>query len=378
MNFKIDRNVLLENLNIVSRGLPSKTPMPILNGIKMEVTNKDIYLTSSNMDISIEVILSDSSLEIKEIGNVVVPGKLLIELVRKLNSKFISFNLIDNKILNITADRGEYKLNIMDVLDYPNINFINLDKPLSIQSKVIKNIVKETVFATSQNEKKPILTGVNFKLKDNVLKAVGTDSYRLSQSTTIIDKEFDPINITVPNKSLDELSKVIDNYNDVIDLYFSREKFLVKFKNIIFQARLLEGSFPETDRLVEVTSPISIIFNKDELLELVERVSILSPKDKEKELTYSIVKLEINKEKNVEIICNNSSVGDAKEEISPININCNETIKIGFSSKYLIEALRAFEEIEVLIELSSDTKPFIIKNNKNNDLIQIILPVRMD
>ena len=161
MNFTIDRDVLLENLNNISRGLPQKSPMPILTGIKMEVTKDDLYMTSSNIDLSVQVIVSDKSLSITEPGKTVIPGRFFIDIIRKVSSKVVTLTLIEDKILSIKADRAEYKLHVMDYIDYPTIDFVCLENPVSIEAPVLKNIIRQTVFATSQSEKKPILTGVN-------------------------------------------------------------------------------------------------------------------------------------------------------------------------------------------------------------------------
>ncbi len=380
MKFSIDKEVFLENLNIIYRGLPAKSSMPILTGIKLEVTENDIFLTSSNMDISIETIISDPSLEIIEKGKTVIPGKFLLEIIRKINSKKITFTLIENKILLIEVERGEYKLHLMDVMDYPNINFVVLENPLTIHSNILKSIIKETVFATSSSEKKPILTGVNFDLSDNILKCVATDSYRLSQKKLNLDINYPNLNITIPNKSLEELYKIIDNLNDNLDIYFSSNKVLFKFKNVIFQTRLLEGSYPNTTNLIPTNFTNSITFNKDDLIEALERVSLLSPRDKEKEkeITYSIIKLSINKKNKIEISTNNNQVGDAKEELIALNFSCDENLNIGFSSRYLLEALRAFTSNKIVINLIGEIRPFVIKNVENDDLIQLILPVRMN
>lgn len=172
MNFTIDREVLLENLNVISRGLPSKSPMPILTGIKLDVTNTDLYMTSSNTDISVETFVSDASLKVIKPGKTVVPGRFFIDIVRKINSKQINLCLIDDKILEIKADRGEYKLHIMDPLDYPNIDFVSLENPLSLPAEQVKNLIKQTSFATATSEKKPILTGVHLTLDGTDRKSV--------------------------------------------------------------------------------------------------------------------------------------------------------------------------------------------------------------
>lgn len=379
MNLTIDREILLENLNVISRGLPAKSPMPILTGIKLEATDTDLYLTSSNTDISVEVLITDASLKIEEAGKTVVPGKFFIEIIRKINSKKINLYLIEDKILVIKADRGEYKLHIMDYMDYPNIDFVCLENPLTLEASVLKSLIKETVFAAASSEKKPILTGVNFKHTSGKLVATATDSFRLSQKIVLID-EYNDFNITVPNKSLDELLKAIDSYDEQVSLYFSPNKILVKYKNVLFQTRLLDGNYPDTSKLIPSEFPIVIKFNKDELVDAVERVSLLSPRDKEKdkEITYSIIKLSVKKDRIIEISTTNATIGDAKEELIPTDIESTNPIVIGFSSRYLLEALRSFLSTEVSLNFSGEIRPFVIRGEKDANLTQLILPVRMD
>lgn len=379
MNFTIDREILLENLNVISRGLPSKSPMPILTGIKLEATDVDLYMTSSNTDISVEVLVSDSSLKIEEPGKTVVPGKFFIEIIRKVNSKKVTLYLLDDKILVIKADRGEYKLHIMDYMDYPNIDFVCLENPLVLHASILKSLIKETVFATAVSEKKPILTGVNFKHTSGNLIITATDSFRLSQKIISIEN-YNDFNITIPNKSLDELLKAIDNFDEDLALYFSTNKILVKYKNVLFQTRLLDGNYPDTSKLIPNEFPIVIKFNRDELIDAVERVALLSPRDKEKdkEITYSIIKLTIKKDRVVEISTTNATIGDAKEEIIPTGMDATGTIIIGFSSRYLLEALRSFISTEISMNLSGEIRPFVIRGDKDMNLTQLILPVRMD
>ncbi len=379
MNFTIDREVLLENLNVISRGLPAKSPMPILTGIKLDVTTTDLYMTSSNTDISVETFVTDSSLAIEKPGKTVVPGRFFIDIIRKINSKKVSLCLVDDKVLVIKADRGEYKLHIMDSLDYPNIDFVSLENPLVLPAERVKTLIKQTSFATATSEKKPILTGVHLKLDGTKLTAVATDSFRLSQ--TIMDvEEYKPFKITVPNKSLDELSKAIDNYNENVTFYFSVNKLLVKFKNVLFQTRLLDGNYPDTSRLIPASYPIILKFNKDELLEAVERVSLLSPRDKmsSSEIAYSIIKLTVSKDHSVVISTTNSAIGDAHEELLPTDTQISGPLTIGFSSRYLVEALRSFESTEVALNCSEGIRPFIITGEKDVNLTQLILPVRME
>ena len=379
MNITIDREILLENLNVISRGLPNKSPMPILTGIKMEATDTDLFLTSSNTDISVEVTITDSSLQITEAGSTVVPGRLFIDIIRKINSKKVNLFLSDDKILIVKADRGEYKLHIMDPLNYPKIDFVPLENPLTLHSDVLKSLIKETVFATAQTEKKPILAGVNFVNNNNELIVTATDSFRLSQKITNI-RDYKDFNITIPNKSLDEMLKALDVYDGDVNLYFTQNRLLAQYRNVCFQTRLLDGNYPDTSKLIPSTFPIIVKFNKDELVEAVERVSLLSPRDKErdKEIAYSIIKLSIRKDRTIEISTNNTVYGDAREEVIPTFVDASNPITIGFSSRYLLEALKSFMSTEISLNLTGEIRPFVIRGEKDVNLTQLILPVRMD
>ena len=380
MNITIDREILLENLNVISRGLPLKSPLPILTGIKLYTTDVDLFLTSSNSDISVEVRINDESLQITEAGSTVVPGRYFIDIIKKINSRKINLFLSDDKLLIIKTDRGEYKLHVMSPLDYPKIDFVPLENPLVLESDLLKDLIKSTVFATAQSEKKPILTGVNFKNSNGELVVTATDSFRLSQKITSISNEYKDFNITIPSKSLDELLKAIDTYSLELSLYFTQNKLLVVYKNVCFQTRLLDGNYPDTSRLIPQTFPITVKFNKDDLIEVLERVSLFSPRDKErdKEITYSIIKLTIRNDRTVEISTNNASIGGANEDIIPTEVIADNPIVIGFSSRYLIEALKSFMSTEISLNITAEIRPFVIKGERDYNLTSLILPVRID
>lgn len=376
MIFSIDRDVLLNQLLIVQKGLPSKTPLPILYAIKFEVNEDHILMTSSNTDVAIQVLIDDHSLAIKQAGKVAIPGKYLIEIIRKISSQRIEFALIEDKLIVIKADRSEFKLRLMDVEDYPEIDYLDLDDPIVLDSQLIRTIIKETNYATAISEKRPILTGVNFKYHDNHLYCVATDSYRLSQKNVKLRTHSKQFDIVIPSKSLDELSKILDNYNDDVELFINPNKVLFKLNKILFQTRLLEGTYPDTMRIIPIEFPVVIPFNKEELLQAVERVSLLSPRDRE--TNYNIIKMSLRPDRVVEISSTNNEIGDALEEIIPSSDAIGPMIKIAFSSRYLVEALKSFSSSEVFIQFAGEVKPFVLKGTLDPDLLHLILPVRID
>lgn len=377
MIFSIDRDVLLENLNLIQRGLPVKTAMPVLNGIKMELTNEDLYLTSSNTDISVQVIVNDPSLQIEETGKIVVPGNYFIQIIRKINAKKINITMIEDKILVIKAERSEFKLNLFNVIDYPNIDFVCLDKPLKLNSKNIRSIIRETSYATATNEKRPILTGVSLKYLNNQLISIATDSFRLSQKIIDLDDlNYDNFNLVIPFKALDELGKILESYNDDVEIYFNKIKIVFKFKNILFQSRLLDGQYPDTSRLIPEVFPVVVHFNKDELITAIDRVSLLSNKDKENQ--YNVVRFNIRNDHVIEISSSSNEIGNAVEEIIPTEPIEGPELKIAFSAKYVLEALKSFISPQVTLSFTGEVRPFICKGDLDYNLTAVILPVRVD
>lgn len=375
MLFSINRDILLENLNILAKGIPSKTPLNALKGIKIDVYEDKIIMTTNNTNISIQTTIIDKSLIIKATGNVVVPGIFLIDIVKKVNTKNIEMALIEDRIFIIKCEKSEFKLNIFDYEDYPKIEFNEAENPLKLDSRILKQIIKETIFTCSTSEKRPILTGVNFVINDDKITCTATDSFRLSQKILFLPFSYDNKSFVIPASSLDDLSKILDNYNDTINLFFVENKVLFKFKNVLFQTRLLEGNYPDTSRLIPTSFPLTIKFDREELLSTLDRVSLLSPKDKD--LNFNIISLNVKEDKSIEISSKNNEIGNAIEEINPTEIN-GPRLKIAFSSRYLIEILKVYSSPEVTLCFTGEVKPFIIKGEFDDNLTHLILPVKID
>lgn len=374
MNFSINTDVLLNNLLISQKALSTKTPAPYLQGIKMEVYQNEIILITSNSDIAIKITIKDESLNIDQTGEVLIPGRVFVDFIRKLDKGIVEISITDNNVLRIHSNNTDLSLNLQNVDDYPEINFVMNDLPIKLESKIMKSVIKQTTFATSNFENRPILTGVNIKVEDNKLIAIATDSFRLSQKDIKIPNNFENMNVVIPGKSLDELSKVLELDLDEILIHLNHKSILFEYGNILFQSRLLEGNFPETNRLIPVDFPIIIKFKTNDLAVAVERASLLSMKDN----LNSIVKLYLKPDNIVEITSNSPEIGKVVEEVYPIEKAIGTPIKIAFSSKYFLDALKTFSSDEVYVKFTGEIRPFVIEGNDDAGLIQLILPVRTE
>lgn len=373
MKFIINRDLLLLNLTNVSKALSTKAPMPILTGIKIEARNNILFLTASNNEISIQAMIKDKrQLKIEEEGLVVVPGKYFIEMVRKIDSKEIDFSTFEENIVKILADRSNFSLNAMDKDNYPIISFNDSDTVLTMDVGNLKQIIRKTTFATSLSESRVILTGVSFTTDGRKLEVIATDSFRLAKKYMIYDIEFPHINAVIPSRSLDELNKIIDENESPVEIHFSSAKVLFKYKNYLYQTRLIDGTFPNTSNLIPTDFLTAIRFNKNDLIAAIERASLFTSID-----SSSIIKLSLNSDKTIEIASTSNEIGAVKEEIIPLECTNILNFQIAFSSKYLLDAIKSFDSTEITIHFTGEIKPFIITGDFDINLTQLILPVRV-
>jgi len=374
MNFQINKDVLLNSLIVAQKALSNKTPNPALQGIKLDVLTDHLVITTSNSDIAIKLLIKDPSLSIKKQGSVLIPGKYFIEIIRKLDGLKVNISSGIDNMIRIEADRSDITLNMMDIDDYPELEFNEKVKSIKINVRTLKTIIRQTAFATSSIENRPILTGVNFKIDGNKLTAIATDSYRLSQKQIELNEVYEPLNIIIPGRSLDELIKVLENNNEMVELHFDQSKILFKYRNLLFQSRLLEGNYPETSKLIPTEFPIIIKFNKESLSTAIERASLLSSRDG----NNAIVKLQLKQDNIVEITSNSPEIGKVLEEVYPVDEIIGVPIKIAFSSKYILDALKIFNSSEITINFTGEIRPFIIKGDYDENMLQLILPVRTE
>lgn len=368
MNLKIKRDILLSNLNYVSKAVSSKNVIPVLAGIKWVLTNEGLSLEASDESIIINCFIKKDSIEeIKETGSIIVPGRYILDIIRKLPNEMINIETDGLKIL-ITTPSSEYTLNGMDPSEFPDYQLELNKKPIILDQKVLFNAITQTSFAASAQESRPILTGINLKIKDKVLEAVATDSYRLSRKTiNIAEGNDDPVDIVIPKVSLIELLKILDE-KDVIELHIFNNKIVFKFNNILFQSRLLNGTFPNVSTLIPEDCTLEVTSSLDALYNIIDRTSLLSDSDK------NIIQMEIN---NNELIttCDTLQVGKVEERII-IEKNNNIDLKISFNAKFMMEALKSFQSKKIVLLLTNETKQFIIKDPTDESLIQLIVPVR--
>jgi DNA polymerase-3 subunit beta len=369
MKLKIKKEILLTNLNNVSKALSNKNLIPALNGIKFELNENGLYLLASDDDIIIQSFINQKDIKnIDNYGSIVVPGKYILEIIRKLPTEEILIETDGSKIL-ITTETGEYNLNGIDSNEYPNYNLQLSKNPIILSTNILKTAINQTAFAISNQEARPLLTGINFKIENNNLEIVATDSYRLAKKIITLKKQQkNKIDITIPGKNLIELIKILEENDDNIEIHVFSTSVLFKFNNILLQSRILNGSYPNVNNLISEKYDTKIIVDNQLLFDTIDRVSLIMEKEK------NIIQLQ-GENKDIIITASSLEIGKVEEKINLIS-DISKKIKITFNSKFMLESLRSLESKEVEIQFNGDMKPIIIKDPNNDNLIQLILPIK--
>ena len=370
MNFKIAKKEFLDALTLSSKAISSTTPLPALSGIKITVTENSLILVSSDSNISIKTCINNNdnnTLIINESGEIVIDSKYILEIVRKIDSDFISIETIDGNLIRIYGGNSEFKITGIPASDYPMISFdVRDNNPFKLETTLFNQIIDETAFACSDKETRPVLTGVNLKAADNKLYANATDSYRLASKTVDIDADLN-FNITVPSKYLASIYHSIENEKEVT-IAIDRQKISFIFGNTIIDTRLLDDEFPDTSKLIPQSYNQKLKISSREMINAIDRTLFIKADGK------NTVKMHIDENK-LELTSSNQSGISSFEEIKVIGYEGNP-LDISCSGKYLQDAIKAIGSDEITINFSGELKPFVVKKEDDNGLIQLISPVR--
>ena len=373
MKFTIKKELLLDSLLKVSKAISTKNLIPVLAGIKFELKKKKLTLTASDNDITIQSIIEatdDEDFTIEKEGSIIIQGRYILDIVRKLPSEYINIEVIDDLKILIYTENSEFNLNGISDSEYPNISLEESKKKVDLSAATLKSIVYQTAFASSNEESKPVLTGINFNIVGNILECNSTDSYRLARKVVKLGKSSDEnYNIVIPSHNLIEFTKILSSDDENVELHIFNNKILFKTGNLKFESRLINGTYPNTSNLLPNDSLLVVSTNLNDLYNVIDRVSILTS-DKEK----NIVTLET--EGNTLVLKSSSMEIGRVEEKMMISKNNDENIKISFSSKYMMEALKSFQTEDIELHFVGEIKPILIKSENDETLTQLVLPIR--
>jgi DNA polymerase III subunit beta len=374
MEFKINNDYFNKAISDVSKAVTSKTPNPILTGIKMVAKANSLTLIGSNSDIVIEREIPKASeglnmLEVYKTGSVVISAKYLSEIIKKLpNDIYIKVN--ENQLVTIQSEEIITRLNGLNATEYPTLPEFKLSNKIRIASNVLLNIIKQTVFAASKSETRPVLTGVNFYFQKDLLTCVATNSQRLSLVNHKIQSDLNG-SFIVPSTSLIEFSKLISSYTKDIDIFITETNILFKSNSTSLYSRLIEGSYPNISGLIPQQSSTIVTLDTKQLLSGVERASIFASDWRNNNINFRI-----EDKSKIKISSKSSGMGQIEEIQYIKNISGEAELNVSLDGNFMMDALKRIKEGEVSLSFNGSMRPILIVPIRNDSHVQLISPVR--
>lgn len=360
------RENLLYGVQVVQRAVSSKTTMPVLSGILLRTANNRLLLTATDLELGINVSVP---VQVMEEGSTVIQSKFFSELVRRLPDTPIEISMEPGtKSVTINYSPSKTSINSMDPEEFPVVPELENSSCISLNSSTFKSMVKQTTFATAPDENRPIFTGVLLLVDQREIKMVATDTHRLAFRTGVVESPLDePWQAIIPGKTLNEVSKLIKEEDEIITIVPTNNQVMFKFGEISLISRLIDGQFPNHTQVIPKSCKTKVRVGTKALLDSVERASLLAREGS------NVIKLVIQ-DNTLVITSNSPDLGKAHEELS-IEIDGEET-QIAFNSRYLIDALKAIDSEEIMLELSGSLSPGVIRPMETNNYLYLILPVR--
>ena len=372
-------------IQLVSKAVASRPTHPILANVLFtadEVTNK-ISLTGFDLNLGIQTSFDASVIKS---GAITIPSKLLSDIVNKLPSESPVSLIVEDSSDNIflKSDRGSFNLKGIPSDDYPNLPFVESGTSLDINPSVFLKLLKFTIFSSSNDDSKQLLTGVNFKFKNDFLESAATDGHRLA--VVVSDKDMiqnnenmsdlenlqeNLLSVTIPTRSLREIEKLLTLKNEEksIKLFYDKGQVVFISSNQIITTRTLEGSYPNYGQLIPDSFSKEFIFDTVLLIDSLERIAVLADQQS------SVVKININDDKFASISADAQDIGNANE-LLPVKFN-GDKLEIAFNVRYLLEGLKVINSKNVILKCNLPTTPAVLIPDDNSSFTYLVMPVQV-
>ena len=366
MKFSCEKDLIIKSIDTVSKAIVSNNPIEILKGIKIEVNNNVTFLASDS-NLFIESIFDA---DIKEEGTLVVDARIFYDIIKNIPDGKVTIYTNDKNEMKIMCENSQFTILYLSSETFPQKNVTENANTLKIYSKSLKEIIKNTLFAVSDDETRPILMGVCFEITKSTLRAIAIDKTRLALRNQIIpETEFSNLKFVIPSKVLSDISKILKDDSTIIDIEIDDNLVVFKFDKITVSSRLLQGEFIDYTKLIPKMSEIECRVNVKNIREMIERASIIINYDDPKiPVILKIKEAEIN----VECI---SKYGYFAEKLYVEKQGGN--LKIGVNSKLILNALRSIEDENAKIEFTNMRGPFVIKPIEGDKFLYMVLPMEL-
>ena len=366
MRFTCEKDMLVTGLNITGRTVAQKSTITAIEGILCRAAS-GLSLTGYNMETAITYLIEA---EVTDVGQCILPAKLFGDIVRRLPEGPVTVVVDENYKVSIRAGYASFTISAEPADDYPELPDVGDGRSIRIPQTALKELISGTIFAVSENQGRPIHTGVKFEVEDDKVSAIAVDGFRLARRTYHSDDATGRnLNFVVPSQGLKEVEKILqDNDEDVA--------FTLGSKHILFQigpatviCRLLEGEFLDWRKVVPTNCPIKLTANVSDLASSIERVGLIVSEKYKSPVRCVFSNMEL-------LLRTNTTIGAAEDRCSIAGDG--QELEIGFNVRYLADALRAIPAEEVMLELTNGLSPIVLTPvDDKKDFAYMVLPVRI-
>ena len=366
MKIICSKSNLVKGVSIVSKAVPSKTTMPILECILIDATTDIIKFTANDMELGIETVVAG---DITEKGLVAIDAKIFSEIVRKLPDNEVVIETDANLQTTITCEKAKFNISSKSGEDFSYLPYVEKTETITLSQFTLKEIIRQTIFSIADNDSNKLMTGELFQIENNMLKVVSLDGHRISIRKTELKDSYNPRKVVVPGKTLIEVSKILTGEAESeVQISFTSNHIVFEFDNTVVVSRLIEGEYFRIEQMLSRDYETKVKINKKELLSCIDRATLLVKEGDKKPIIINIMD-------EVMELRIKSQIGSMNEEI--MISKEGKDLLIGFNPKFLIDALRVIEDEEVTLYLMNPKAPCFIKDDKEN-YIYLILPVNFN
>ncbi|HCR83204.1 DNA polymerase III subunit beta [Muricomes intestini] len=366
MKIICSKSNLVRGVSIVSKAVPSKTTMPILECILIDASADIIKLTANDMELGIETQIEG---EVEERGIIALNARIFSEIVRKLPDNDVTIKTDESSQAIITCEKAKFNIAAQSGEDFSYLPVIEKESYITVSEFTLKEVIRQTIFSIADNDTNKMMTGELFEIDDNILKVVSLDGHRISIRKIELKDNYSPRKVIVPGKTLQEISKIIGGEADVnVDISFTKNHIVFEFDKTVVVSRLIEGNYFKINQMLSSDYETKVKIHKKELLDCIDRATLLIKEGEKKPIIIDI------RDESMELKIK-SQIGSMDEEI--LITKEGKDLLIGFNPKFLIDALRVIDDEEVDLYFMNAKAPCFIKN-ENESYIYLILPVNFN
>ena len=366
MKLICSKSNLLHGVNIVSKAVPTRTTMAILECILIDASANEIKLTANDMELGIETKIEG---EIAERGVIALDAKIFSEIVRKLPDSDVTIETDASFKTTITCEKAKFNIVGKSGDDFSYIPYIERNEPIVMSQFTLKEVIRQTIFSIADNDNNKLMTGELFEIEENDLKVVSLDGHRISIRNIELKNNYSHKKVVVPGKTLQEVSKILPgSAEDEVSIFLTDNHIVFEFENTTVVSRLIEGEYFKIEQMLSSDYETKVKINKRELLDCIDRATLLVKEGDKKPIIMNITDGTMELKINSFIGSMNEDIDIAKE---------GKDILIGFNPKFFIDALRVIDEEEVTLYMVNPKAPCFIRDDEGT-FIYLILPVNFN